>query len=101
MSKLANGLTLATTDRGGAAASVGIYVKAGSRHEVLPGTAHLLEHSAFHSTCVGAAVGGVLALVRCPPAPSPPFLPPLAARPSRPARRAQHPALDGQAAARH
>ena len=97
VSKLANGLTLATPDRGGAAASLGIYVKAGSRHEVLPGTAHLLEHIAFHSTCVGRAQRAAGCWLRarrrrhsralCSPPPR--------------ARPPQHPALDGQAAARH
>ena len=50
MTKLASGLTFASVERGGALSSVGVYVKAGSRYEAAPGTSHLLEHVAFHST---------------------------------------------------
>jgi processing peptidase subunit alpha len=50
VSKLANGLTVASQDAHGAVASIGLYFKAGSRYEAVPGTAHLLEHVAFGST---------------------------------------------------
>lgn len=50
VSKLANGLTFASVDRNGAAASVGVYAKAGSRYEALPGTAAMLQQAAFFTT---------------------------------------------------
>jgi predicted Zn-dependent peptidase len=49
-SKLSNGIRVVSIDNGGAVADVGIFVQAGSRHESVPGTAHVLEHLAFAGT---------------------------------------------------
>jgi predicted Zn-dependent peptidase len=50
VTKLGNGLTVASVDRKGAAASVGVYAKAGSRYDNLPGTSALLQQVAFYTT---------------------------------------------------
>lgn len=55
VSKTANGIWIASADRGGAAASVGVFVKAGSRYEAVPGTSHLLQSLALGSTHVRSA----------------------------------------------
>lgn len=50
VSKLSNGLQTASIDFGGSVASIGLFVKAGSRYESVPGTAALLEYMAYAST---------------------------------------------------
>lgn len=47
---LSNGLQVASVDNGGSVAGLAVYIKAGSRYETVPGTAHMLECLAFHST---------------------------------------------------
>ena len=49
-SALPNGVRVVSIDNGSSVASVGIFAKAGSRFEAVPGTAHVLEHVAFAST---------------------------------------------------
>lgn len=47
---LPNGLKVASQDQGGANTSLAVHVKAGSRYEAVPGSAHVLESLAFKAT---------------------------------------------------
>jgi len=47
---LENGLKVASSDLSAPVATVGLYVDTGSRYEVVPGTAHVLQHLAFKSS---------------------------------------------------
>lgn len=49
VTKLENGLTVASSDLSSPATTVGLYVATGSKYETVPGTTHLLQHMAFKS----------------------------------------------------
>ena len=48
--KLSNGVRVVSLDNHGPIASVGVYVRSGSRADRVPGTAHALQHMAFKQT---------------------------------------------------
>ena len=50
VTKLANGVTVASCEMDSPATTVGVYVETGSAADVVPGTAHALQHMAFKSS---------------------------------------------------
>ena len=53
---LTNGLRVVTQDTGAGVASVALHVKAGSRYEATPGTAFVLEGTAYNATQKRSAI---------------------------------------------